>query len=88
MQFRIAAVRVVGEELGVDDPIAERASHREGITDDRPLRFAEQAQDFTQVVNQAGQDEPVLVPIGADGLGRLQQVLALGQGDVRVGVVH
>ena len=76
------AIRVVGEELVEDDLLGEPAADRKGVADDRPLRFAEQAEDLSEVMDQAGEDEPARVAVVADRLGGLQQVFDLGELDV------
>ena len=80
-------VGVVLEELGENDLLRVSAADGERVADDGPLRLAEEAEDLAEVVNQPGQDEPARVAGGANGLGRLHQVLDLGQVGIRVAVV-
>src|SRR5438874_2336076 len=64
--FRDVRVGIALEEPREDDPRVPRAAHREGISYDRPLRLAEQAEDFPEVVDQPRQDEPPRMSIPAD----------------------
>ena len=72
---------------GVDDLRRPAAADRKGVADDGPLRLAEQAQHLAEVVDEAGEDEPARLAVGANGLGRLQRVLDLGEVDVGIAVV-
>ena len=83
-----ATVRVVGEKLVENDLVRPGATDREGVAHHRPLRFAKQAEDFSQIMDQAGQDEPAGMAITANLFGGLEQMLELGQVRVRVAVVH
>ena len=75
------------EELVVDDPLIEPAADGKRVADHRPLRLAIQAQHFAQIVHEAGQYEPVLMPVGPNRLRRLQQVLKLIELDIGIGIV-
>jgi hypothetical protein len=70
-------IRVLVEEFREDDGIGIGASDGKSIADDSPLWFAVEAEDFTEVVDEAGEDEPSWVSIGADLLGGLDEVLEL-----------
>ena len=75
------------EELVVNDALVEPAADGKRVADHRPLRLAVQAQHFAEVVQQAGQHEPVFMPIGPNRFGGLQQVLKLIELDIGIGVV-
>ncbi len=85
---RVRGIGVGGEEPVEHDALVEGAAHGVGIADDGPLGLAEEAEDLAEVVDQPREDEPVRMAVPADRLGRLQQVLELGQLGVGVGVVH
>ena len=70
---RVRDVRVVPEGLpAVDDGVPGGAAHGEGVADDGPLRLVVEGHDLAQVVDEAGQLEPLLVRVLlANALGRL-----------------
>src|SRR5262245_32227849 len=84
LEPRVLRVWIRGKVLGEDDGVRVSAAHRERISDYGPLRFAPQAQNLAQIVDQAGQDEPARISIPADLLGGLQQMFELGK--VRIGI--
>jgi len=57
---RVARVRIVLEELGIDNFVGEPAADREGVANDRPLWFAEQTEDLSQVMEEPGEPLPQL----------------------------
>src|SRR5262249_13102627 len=81
-------VRVIREILRQDDFVGKGTTDRKRIAHNRPLRLAEQTQDLAEIVDQTRQDEPARVPIAANRLRYLEQVLDLAQIDVGVAVVH
>jgi hypothetical protein len=48
------------------------------------LRLAEEAEDFAEVVDEGGEDEPARASVGAGGFGGLDEVLDLGEFGVGV----
>src|SRR3954471_4893684 len=77
LKLRLICIGVVSEELVKNDLVGPGAAHRECIPDDRPLRLPIETEDFSEIVNEAGEDEPPRMPIFPDLLGGLQQVIQL-----------
>src|SRR5919108_262142 len=75
--LRHAAVGIVGEELMKDDLVRKGAADGKRIAHHGPLRLTVQTEDFSQIVNEARQDEPAWLSIPADLFGCLQQMLQL-----------
>src|SRR3990172_4403268 len=57
-----AAVGIRDEELREDDPLRERAAHRERVADHGPLRLTEEMQDLAHVVEETGEHHPARLP--------------------------
>ena len=83
----VPAVGVQVKIFGIDAPIGELAADRERIPDYRPLRFAEMAEQLSQVVDQAGDDQPAWLPGAAHRLCGLQRVFDLREVHVGIAVV-
>src|SRR5690242_11005329 len=71
-----------------DDPVRPRATDGEGVADHGPLRLAVEAKDFSEIVNQAGEDKPARVAIAPYLLGGLEQVIELREIGVRIAVIN
>src|ERR1043165_2342097 len=84
----LLSIRVVRKKLMEYNPIRPRAAYRKGISDHRPLWFAIQTKNLSQIMNQPGKDEPAWMPVVANLFRRLQQVVELGKVRVRITVVH
>ena len=69
------AVGVVGEVLMKDDVAGPGAADGEGVADNAPLRFTVKAKAFTEVVEEADENDPSGMTVTADGFGCLEQVL-------------
>ena len=81
--FRARAGRVLTEQ------VAERfwetsGSQPERISDDRPLRLTEQAENLAEIVHEAGDDEPPGLARRTDRFGGLEGVLDMREIDVRI----
>src|ERR1051326_9405090 len=85
---RLAPVGVVGKKLVKHNSVRPGATDRERITHDRPLRLAVEAKDFSEIMNQAGQNEPARMPVATDLLRCLKQVIELGEVRIRIAVIH
>src|SRR6266542_6302410 len=72
-------VGVVLEKLMKNNLIRPGATDGKRITDHGPLRFAEEAENLAQIMDQPGKDKPARVAVLANLLGRLMQVFELGQ---------
>ena len=84
----MARVRVGGKGVRVDDGAIEGTANGEGVANDIPLALrVEEEEQFAEVVDQACELEPAGLAVATDGLGRLEEVLDLGEGGVRVGFV-
>ena len=86
LETRILRVRVGREELREDILVRKRAAGRERVAHHRPLGFAPKAKDFAQIVDETGEDHPTGLPLLANLLGGLQQVLQLRHVGVGVGI--
>ena len=85
---RIGRVRVAGKSVRVDDGAVEGAADGEGVAHDVPLALGvEEEEQLAEIVDQARELEPAGLAVATDGLGRLEEVLDLGEGGVRVGFV-
>src|SRR4051812_25698344 len=84
----VVTIRVIGKKFWVNYLARKLAAYRERIANHVPLRFAKQAEHFTQVVYKTCEYEPIGMPVRADGLGGLQQMLQLIEVSVRVGVIY
>ena len=62
----ILAVGISGEEFWEDDFVGIGAAHRKSVANYRPLRFAVEAEDLAEIVQEAGEDEPARVAVFAD----------------------
>src|ERR1700746_2774950 len=85
---RIAVVGIGGEKFRKDNFAGVGATDGKSIAYDRPLRLAVEAEDFAEVVQEAGEDEPTGMAVFANGLGGLQQMFDLGEVGVRVAFIH
>src|SRR6266498_4921715 len=85
--FRLAAVGIVGEELMKDDLVRIGAAYWKRIADHGPLRLSVKTEDFSQIVNEARQDEPARMSIPADLFGRLKQMLKLRQIGIGIAII-
>lgn len=84
----VFAVRVVLECARVDDGVVEAAADGEGVPDDVPLPLGVvEEEEFAEIVDQAGELEPLGLSVSANGLGGLEQVLDLTERCVGVGFV-
>src|SRR6266850_4237758 len=82
--LRHPAVGIVGEKLMKNNPVRPGAADGKRVADHGPLRFAKEAENLAQVMDQPGEDKPSWVAVLADLLRRLKQVFELGQVGVRV----
>ena len=76
------------KKLMKHDPIRPGAPNRKGVSDHRPLRFAVEAKNLSQIMNQAGQDKPTRMPVLADVLGGLEQMVQLREVRVGIAIIH
>lgn len=87
----VSRVRVGGKRLGEDDALVKGAADGEGVADNVPLALRlevfKEDHELAQVVDEAGDLHPARLAVAADGLGRLQEVLNLGERRVRVRLV-
>src|SRR5437588_11641310 len=72
------AVGIFGEELVENDFVRPGASDRKRVTNHGALRFTEEAKDFAEIVDKAGEDEPAGMAVVTNLLGGLEQVFELG----------
>src|SRR5437667_12843094 len=83
---RHPAVGVIGEKFTKHNLVRPGATDGKCVANHGPLRFAEEAENLAQVMDQSGEDKPAWVAVLADLLGRLKQVFELGQLGVRIAV--
>src|SRR5439155_2489008 len=81
-------IGIIGKKVVEDDAIRPGAAYWKSVAHHSPLWFAVKAKDFSQVMNESGQNEPVWMAIVADLLGSLQQMVELGKVGIGIAVIH
>lgn len=87
LESGVVAIGVVSKKLRENDFVGISAADWKSITDDGPLGFSPQAEDFSEVMDQAGEDEPPWMAIVSDLFGGLQEVFQLGEIGIRIAII-
>jgi len=82
------AVGAGGEEFRENNFAGVGTTYREGVADHGPLRLTIETEDFAEVVEESGEDEPAGMAVLANRFGRLQEMFDLGEIGVGVAFVH
>ena len=84
---RVFAIGIGLKELRENDLWRISATRGKSIPHHGPLRLTPKAENLAQVVNEAREDHPARLPIAAQVLSRLKQVLQLRHVGVRIRIV-
>jgi hypothetical protein len=85
----VVEVGVVLECIRVDDTLVKGTAHRECVADHVPLTLCVvEEEKLAQVVDETDELHPARLAVPADGFGGLEEVIDLGEGCIRVGLVN
>lgn len=93
VEIRVGSIRVsFSKGLGVDDLVGESTSNRECVANNVPLTLSlelgEEEHQLAKIVDETSELHPSRLAITTNSLSRLEKMLNLGEGGVRVGLVN